>query len=384
MEKTFLKTKVLDRNYKALHGNKRFIINQGGSRSSKTYSLCQLFIAHAMSEPNERISIVRKTLPALRNTVMVDFFEILQEHNIYNKIAHNKTNNTYTFDNGSQVAFFSTDDEQKLRGRKHSIVWANEANELLHEEFMQLNMRCEGKFFVDFNPSENSSWIYDLPKEESITIKSTYRDNPFLPQSIINQIEDLKRTDEALYQIYALGERATSKSNIYSNWTFVKQRPERFQEYVYGLDFGYNHPTALIKVYWHEKDIYIEPVIYESYLTTSDLIERFKELDISTIKDIKADYARPEIIHELVLAGYNVTNASKEVKEGINNVKTFKVYCQDEDYLKREYENYMWKKVRDTITDEPVKLHDDAMDAIRYAVKHIKTEYYSDNGYLAF
>lgn len=384
MEKTFLKTKVLDRNYKALHGNKRFIINQGGSRSSKTYSLCQLFIAHAMSEPNERISIVRKTLPALRNTVMVDFFEILQEHNIYSKEAHNKTNNTYTFPNGSQVAFFSTDDEQKLRGRKHSIVWANEANELLHEEFMQLNMRCEGKFFVDFNPSENSSWIYDLPKEESITIKSTYRDNPFLPQSIINQIEDLKRTDEALYQIYALGERATSKANIYSNWTFCKQRPDRFQEYVYGLDFGYNHPTALIKVYWHEKDIYIEPVIYESYLTTSDLIERFKELGISTIKDIKADYARPEIIHELVLAGYNVTNASKEVKEGINNVKTFKVYCQDEDYLKREYENYMWKKVRDTITDEPVKLHDDAMDAIRYAVKHIKTEYYSDNGYLAF
>ena len=102
---------------------------------------------HCLQEPNQRVSIVRKTLPALRNTVMVDFLEIIQGMGIYRKDSHNKTNNTYTFPNGSQVAFFSTDDEQKLRGRKHSIVWANEANELLNDEFMQLNMRCEGQVF---------------------------------------------------------------------------------------------------------------------------------------------------------------------------------------------------------------------------------------------
>jgi phage terminase large subunit len=377
-------TGVFEDNHKALYSNKRFVVNQGGSRSSKTYSLCQLFILHCLTHPNERVSIVRKTLPALRNTVMVDFFEILQNMDIYNKESHNKTNNTYNFPNGSQIAFFSTDDEQKLRGRKHSIVWANEANELLAEEYLQLNMRCEGKFFVDFNPSENTSWIYELPKEETITIKSTYKDNPFLPQSIINQIEDLKRTDEALYQIYALGERAVSKSNIYSGWSFIKQKPERFQDYVYGLDFGYNHPSALVRVYWCEKDIYIEPVVYESYLTTTDLIERFKAFGIESHKDILADYSRPEIIAEMQIAGYNVNNANKEVKNGINNVKTFKVYCKEDENLKKEYDNYKWKKVKDTITDEPIKLHDDAMDAIRYAVQYIKEQYFSDSAYISF
>jgi phage terminase large subunit len=375
-------TGVFKLNHDALIGTKRFIVNQGGSRSSKTYSLCQLFILHCLSEEGQRISIVRKTLPALRNTVMVDFFEILQNMNIYSKEAHNKTNNTYTFPNGSQVAFFSTDDEQKLRGRKHSIVWANEANELLHEEFMQLNMRCEGKFFVDFNPSENSSWIYDLPEEDTITLKSTYKDNPFLPQSIINQIEDLKRTDESLYQIYALGERAVSKLNIYSNWEFVKQKPIRFQEYIYGLDFGYNHPTALVRVYWHENDIYIEPVLYESYLTTSDLIERFNNLGIDKNAEIQADYARPEIIQEMRNAGYNVNNASKEVKQGINYVKMFKVYAKDDENLIKEFDNYKWKKVKDNIMDEPVKLHDDAMDAIRYAVHFIRSNYFDNETYL--
>ena len=377
-------TRVFEDNRKALNGDKRFIVNQGGSRSSKTYSLCQLFIIHCLSNPGTRLSIVRKTLPALRNTVMVDFFEIIQEMGIYSKLSHNKTNNTYDFGNGSVVAFFSTDDEQKLRGRKHSVVWANEANELLHEEFMQLNMRCEGKFFVDFNPSENSSWIYDLPEEDTITIKSTYKDNPFLPDSIKNQIEDLKRTDEALYQIYALGEKAVSKSNIYSNWTFVKQKPHKFEQYVYGLDFGYNHPTALVRVYWHERDIYIEPVIYESYLTTTDLIERMNGLGTSKTTEIMADYARPEIIKEIEIAGYNILNASKEVKQGITNVKTFVVTCYDDANLVREYDNYKWKKVKDVIMDEPVKLHDDAMDAIRYAVQYITQNYYSDNSYIAF
>ena len=377
-------TGVWEQNKEALEGGKRFVVNQGGSRSSKTYSLCQLFILHCLQHSDERISIVRKTLPALRNTVMVDFFEIMQNMNIYHKSAHNKTNNTYTFPNGSQVAFFSTDDEQKLRGRKHSIVWANEANELLYDEFLQLNMRCEGKFFIDFNPSENTSWIYDLPEDDIITIKSTYKDNPFLPKSIIEQIEDLKRTDEALYQIYALGERAISKSNIYSNWTFVKEKPERFTQFVYGLDFGYNHPTALIKVWWHEKDIFIEPVLYESYLTTTDLIEKFKTLDVSQTVDMLADYSRPEIIAELQTANYNCNNAIKEVKKGIDGVKTFKVYCLEHDGLQKEYDNYKWKKVRDTITDEPIKLYDDALDAVRYAVAYIRSEYYTDNRYITF
>jgi phage terminase large subunit len=327
---------------------------------------------------------VRKTFPALRATVMRDFFEVLKDLELYEKASHNMSENIYRFDNGSIVEFFSVDDEQKIRGRKRDIGWCNEANELWFDDFQQLNMRTESKLIFDYNPSESSGWLYELPEAESVLIKSTYKDNPFLPESIKKQIEDLKRTDEALYQIYALGEKAISKSNIYTNWTFVQHRPSKFTQYVYGLDFGFNHPTALIRVYWHEKDIYIEPVVYESYLTTSDLIERFNNLGIDKSIDILADYSRPEIIAEMQIAGYNVNNANKVVKKGIDNVKTFGVMCQDDPRMKKEYDNYKWKKIGDTITDEPVKLFDDAMDAIRYATTFIKEMYFSDDGYIAF
>ena len=375
-------TQVFSWNWEALTSEKRFIINQGGSRSSKTYSLCQLLTVWCLQNPNKVVSIVRKTFPALRATVMRDFFEVLKDLNLYEKSSHNMSENIYRFPNGSLVEFFSIDDEQKVRGRKRDIGWCNEANELWFEDFQQLNMRTEYKLIFDYNPSDSSSWLYELPKDESVLIKSTYKDNPFLPESIKRQIEDLKRTDEALYQIYALGEKAISKSNIFNTWDFIPKRPERFTNFVYGLDFGYNHPTALMRVYWHDGDIFIEPVIYESYLTTSELIERFKQLNIENTVDILADYSRPEIIAEMQNAGFNVNNANKNVKSGINAVKTFKVWCQEDDNLKKEYNNYKWKKVGDNITDEPVKLYDDAMDAVRYAVMFIKEMYYTDDSYL--
>jgi phage terminase large subunit len=377
-------TVIFEKNFEAIAGDKRFIINEGGSRSSKTYSLCQLMIIYCLQNNNKVVSVIRKTFPALRATVLRDFIEILKDIGIYKQEAHNKSEHIYTFANGSMIEFFSVDNEQKIRGRKRDIAWLNEANELFFDDYTQINMRTEDKLIFDYNPSDSVSWLYELPKDESTLIKSTYRDNPFLPESIKLQIEDLKRTDEALYQIYALGEKATSKSNIYSNWLFVTHRPARFVKYVYGLDFGYNHPTALIRVYYCDNDIYIEPVIYESYLTTTMLIEKLGSLGIEQTVTILADYSRPEIIQEMNIAGYDVQNANKVVKKGIDNLKTFGVICQDDKAIKREYENYKWKKIGDFITDEPVKLFDDAMDAIRYATTHIRQEYYTDDSYYAF
>jgi len=137
-------------------------------------------------------------------------------------------------------------------------------------------------------------------------------------------------------------------------------------------------------VYWVDNDIFIEKVIYESYLTTTNLIDKMNQLGIEKHVTILADYSRPEIIAEMNNAGFDVQNANKVVKKGIDNIKTFGVFCEDNKEIKKEYDNYKWKKVGDIITDEPVKLFDDAMDAIRYAVTHIRQEYYTDDSYFAF
>ncbi len=178
-------TVIFEKNWDALHNNGvRFIVNEGGSRSSKTYSLCQLIIVYCLQNPNKVVSIVRKTFPALRATVMRDFFEIMKDLEIYEKANHNMSENIYKFPNGSIVEFFSVDDEQKVRGRKRDLGWCNEANELWYEDFQQLNMRTEFKMIFDYNPSDSSSWLYELPSEEKTVIKST----DLLKQEVLHSV----------------------------------------------------------------------------------------------------------------------------------------------------------------------------------------------------
>jgi phage terminase large subunit len=355
----------------SIMSDKRFILNQGSSRSSKTYSLCQTLILFAMENPDMVISVVRKTFPSLRATIMRDFFGLMKEYNLYNSKYHNKTEHTYTFSNGTVVEFFSVDNEAKVRGRKRHIILINEANELWDEDFQQLNMRTELCVIADYNPSSNDCWLYDLPQNDTKLIKSTFRLNPFLPKGIVAELYALKDKDDALWTIFGLGERAITRENIFNNFNYLEHKPERFKNYIIGLDFGYVHPTAMVKVWYHEDEIFIEEMIYESYLTSTDIIERTKNLGVTYSETIIADYARPEIIAEMQAANFTILNADKSVKGGINDVKHFKIYTNSKNVWK-EYENYRYKKIQGKVTEEPVKILDDTMDAIRYACRYIR------------
>lgn len=380
MELKIEHTTVFKRNFAELNDtSRRFIVNQGGSRSSKTYSLMQLVIVYCLTHPNKLVSIVRKTFPSLRGTVMREFFELLRDLDIYRVARHHKTTNEYRFENGSVVEFFSVDDEQKLRGRKRDILWANEANDLTFEEFNQLNMRTTEKLFFDFNPSDDEHWLYELVERDNSTlIKSTYTDNPFLSLDQVKEIEYLINVDENWYKIYALGEKPIPNTRIYTHFGRYSQLPAKVDDIVYGLDFGYNHPTVLVKAYLCDGEVYIEEMLYDTKLTSIDIVQRFIELGVEKGKYIYADYARPEIIEELRRSGFNMKEANKAVKEGINSVKTTKVYLDEKATNSwKEYKMYSWKTNGDRILDEPIKMYDDAMDAIRYAIHSSKGKKYN-------
>jgi phage terminase large subunit len=364
-------TNVFTRSLEALNNTDvRFIIEQGGSRSSKTYSLCQMIIVYCLTTPNKIISIIRKTFPTLRGTVMRDFFEVMNELNLYQVNQHNKTENIYRFPNGSMVEFFGADNEQKLRGRKRDILWINEANELNFEEFTQLNMRTTEKLIFDFNPSENFHWLYDLiMRKESVLIHSTYKDNPFLGESQINEIEELINYDESYYRIYALGEKGAAKTTIYTHWKYFEGDIETADMTIYGVDFGYNHPNCLIECKFKGNDVYVKELIYQSGLTSDDLVQRIKDLNIDKRLEIICDGARPEMIEDIKRAGFNAKVAIKEVKKGIDSVKSSGLFIDKSSVnLIKEIGSYKWKTDGDIILDEPVKKYDESMDAMRYAI----------------
>lgn len=383
-ELTIKHTNVFTRNYEALSDDKiRFVVNQGSTRSSKTYSLCQLIIVYCLNNPGKIVSIVRKSFPSLRGTVMRDMIEILNELKLYQEDRHNRTENLYSFANGAKIEFFSLDDAQKVRGRKRDVLWCNEANELSFEEYNQLNFRTSDKLFFDFNPSDTEHWLYDiLEKNDAVLIHSTYKDNTFLPNSLVKEIEDLINIDVDYYNIYALGLPSKSTHTIYNHQIKYIEELNRYDETIYGLDFGYKHPTALIECNFREDIVYCKEAIYETHLTSEDLIIKMKALNISKSIKIICDYARPEIIEDLRREGYNCLNAIKNVKEGIDAVKSYKVFYHHESTgLANEFRNYKWQSKGDRLLDEPVKLFDDALDALRYAVLFHKKNNRKSGGY---
>jgi len=362
-----------------LASNHRYILNVGGSRSGKTYAILQYILIYCLKNKDKVITIARKTFPSLRLGAYREFVDMLKTYGIYKGENHNKTNNFYNL-NGNTVQFISLDQAIKLRGLKHDLVFVDEVNEIEKDEADQLFMRTTERIIMAQNPSDALHWSLKLKSNpECLYLHSTYVDNPFLPQAIINQIESYRLTDEDLWNVYGLGLPAKNNELIYNHYNFYSDEDltikdsdgnehKLYDEIIFGLDFGYNHPTALVKVYINvdKRTIWCEEVIHSSYLTTNDLITLMRGLNIK--ERIYCDSAEPKTIEEIRRAGFDAVNSLKEVKEGIDCVKGCHFFIHRESVkIQEELRRYKWKMKGDIKTDEPIKLFDDALCAIRYA-----------------
>lgn len=352
------------------NSTKRISVFQGGTRSAKTYNILIWIIIYLCQSRNKVVTICRESMPSLRGTVMRDFFEILDSIGLYDVKNHNKTNSEYSL-NTNLIEFISIDDPQKIRGRKRNILFVNEANEINKEAWLQLAFRTTDKIILDYNPSDETHFIYDdiIPRDDCDFYISTYLDNPFLPKELIEEIERLRATDENYWNIYGKGLRGKSLEKIYTHWRNDIQFPTSFDETIYGLDFGYNNPSALVDYSFKDKDIYLTELLHESGLTNNDLIKKLKELIPNRNSYIYADCAEPARIEEIQREGFNIFPADKSVKDGIDYIKTQVLYLNPNSInLKKEFQSYSWKKDKNgKILDEPIKAFDHLPDAVRYA-----------------
>lgn len=322
-----------------------------------------------LQERGKTLSIVRQSMPSIKGTVLRDFIEILLKLNLYSEEHHNKTDQTYNL-NGNLVEFISVDQPHKIRGRKRTYLFMNEVTEMSYEAWVQLSMRTENKIVVDYNPSDEYHWIFDkvVTRDDADFHITTYKDNPFLAKDVIDEIERLKEADENYWLVYGLGQKGNQNDTIYTHWKPCNSLPEG--EVAYGLDFGFNVPTALVKCVFHENAVYAEELLYETKLTTNDLIERLREFDISQYDEIFCDAAEPKTIEEIVRAGYNAKPADKDVTEGIRKVKSMPLFVHKSSAnLIKELNNYKWKTDKNgKKIDEPVKFNDHIADGLRYCV----------------
>lgn len=369
-------------NYAALvhyHLNKRFIILQGGTRSGKTYSTVEFLIDFCLKylNANIRIAIVRKTRPSLKASVWKDFKTILQKKGIYSRKNENLTELTYSL-YGNSFEFFSVDQEEKVRGLSRDILYINEANEIEYEIAEQLLLRTNRLTILDLNPSSETDWIVEkieprIATGEAVKLITNYTHNPHLTAGIIAEILHLQKTDAQAWKVFGLGKRANGVAQIFTNYRILgeTERIESPIEPIYGIDFGYTSPSAIVKIQFFDRRIYCKVIAYKEQMSNLEIVEVLRTANVPRNAFVFADAEAADRIAELQYAFPNIRKSIKNVSAGIQFLKRFELVIDangDGAKMLQEIKAYRWKKSNlGVFLDEPVKAFDHSLDALRYA-----------------
>lgn len=364
---------------------KRINLLRGGGGSGKSTSLHQFFcIDKFLLEKNLEILVVRKTMTSLRLTAYRKMIELIDNLVGINnpKLQYNKSEAWVKY--GSNLMQFSgLDDSEKIKSTEWDYIFAEEQTDFTQDDFQMLNLRLKRsgnrnpQLFGAFNPIDAFHWIkteyYDKPHDNIAYHHSTYRHNPFINEETKKNYQSLKEQNHTLWLIYSEGEWGSLESLIYNNYKIDDTFPEHFDDIIYGYDFGFSNPCAVVKIGILDNEFYIEELLYESELTSSKFVDKLNELQVKKSAYQYGDSNRADYIDEIFKAGYNIRGAEKgagSVIEGIDIVKKQKLHIKQSSVnLLKELRAYSFKKDRnDHIIDEPIKFNDHLMDAMRYAI----------------
>jgi len=351
-----------------LSANKRITQHIGGTRSGKTYAILQYLIVKALQEP-QNITIVRRTVPSLKRSVIKDFKEIMQELGIWSNESYNISDRVYSFSNGALISFVNTDDAEKLRGVKSDILFIDEASEQHEEAYFQLSIRTTGEIILAFNPTVSPyHWLRNMDDAEQF--RTTYKNNPYLPDAMIKEIEALEHKNPKYYKIYGLGEYAPNEKAVFNNFQILEDFPTH-ELIGYGMDFGFSQdPTTLIAVHKHHDMLYCRELMYERGLTTNDIVRRLQSLNIGKT-EIWADSAEPRLIEEIYRSGFNIKPVKKgpdSIKFGISVLQNFGLVVDNKStHLIDELYGYEYATDKNgVVLDKPQGFNDHCIDALRY------------------
>lgn len=360
---------------------------EGGSRSSKTYSIIQFWIKYAREHQDRvgRVIVARLKATWITATVLKDFLDVLKDYGLYNKKNHNKSvgAGVYTLYT-TEFWFLGLDDEQRIHGMKSDAFWINEAVEASFDDYAQLMQRCSGFAILDYNPSYDEHWIYDkiCKREKTCYMHSTMLDNPLIPDNAKEQILSYEPTDyniqqgtadERKWQIYGLGKRASLEGLIYSNWGYCKEIPIGIKKRGYGMDFGFtNDFTGIVDCAFENNTLYLDEKCYLTHMESNDIIKFYKTIPPMKVMSESAD---PRLVKEIKNSGvkiYPIIKGAGSIEASISVMQGYRILITEKSVnLIKEIKNYTWQfdeKTKRFINKPADGQADHLLDASRYWV----------------
>ena len=375
-------TRVFDEIAKAYRDGYRGVDSRGGTRSTKTYSALQFLVFLAVALTRKLvISVVSETLPHLKKGAIRDFERILQDEGIISGSLRddarwNATDCFFQFATGTIIEFFSADAPGKVHGPSRDILFINEGQNIRWETANQLMIRTREFVIVDYNPT-HEFWAHTelAPDPRFKQIVSTYKDNRFLTQAQIEDIEKGKKNAN-WWRVYGLGLTGQLEGVIYQFEQIDRMPDSPGLVRIGGLDYGFtNSKTAGVDILAdvRRKKLYLDEMFYGSGMHNFDIIASLNAHGFPKKGPrLYADCAEPKANSEIKLAGFNVwpSDKGKEITFQISFIQGWEIYVtKTSTNIIHEFRNYLWDTDRDgNRLNHPIKDYDHAMDAFRYGV----------------
>ncbi|WP_027098282.1 PBSX family phage terminase large subunit [Clostridium paraputrificum] len=373
----------------------RYCIFYGGAGSGKSHFVFQRMVIKALND-KRKILVIRKNAVKCRDTCFTMLITALEFFNIKKYCKINQTMMNVELPNGSIFLLRGIDDPEKIKSLPDlTDIIIEEATELNQGDFLQLDIRLRHpkalnqEMVLMFNPISKQNWCYkkffgeNKIKDNIRILKTTYKDNRFLPESNISVLENLKYTDDVHYRVYCLGEFGTLNKLIFNKYQ-IKQDIELPADtrLVVGMDFGFtNDPTTAILIGYSQStnNLYILDEIYKTNMLTDDIYNAIKAKGLDKYRII-ADAADPRLIKELKLMGLKIEAAKKgsdSILHGITWLQARNIVIDNKcSNVLTELQNYTWEKDKktDEYINKPIDKFNHAIDAIRYAAEQFNTK----------
>lgn len=359
----------------------------GGAGSGKSVFIAQKLIIKALAS-KRKVLVIRKTQASQKLSCWRLILDTLSKWKILSKCTPRVSEMSIELPNGSMFYFKGLDDPEKIKSIVGiTDIWCEEATELTEDDYEQLTLRLRAnvpnlQMFVSFNPISKANWVYKrwfLQESDALILKTTYKDNRFLPADYIRELEAKINTNPTYYKIYALGEFCSLDKLVYSNW-----RVEDFNhadikgELIIGLDFGFiNDPTALVASILNEEDkiIYVFKE-WGSINKTNDEIAKIIDHLGFRKSMIIADSAEQKSIEEIRRLGIQRIKPSVKgpdsIIHGIQKLQQYQVIVHP-DCIETitELENYAWTKDKKSgeYINKPIDEFNHFLDALRYSLQ---------------
>jgi phage terminase large subunit len=244
------------------------IIHEGGRASGKSDGIAQFLITLTYST-KKRILLMRKVEKSIRNSSYKLIYDYVRKWNLSDFFKFVPSMLTIKVLNGSEFICMGFDEAEKIKSIANiDVVWIEEATEITLEDFETLLFTIRGqgikRIILSFN-RKLGNWTEDYffyangqfkERPDVYHLHTTFKDNKFLSVADIQRFERLKIEDPRKYDKIALGLPVKLEGLVYENWDVFKGEFPICREELYGLDFGYTDPKALVRCGRIGKDLY--------------------------------------------------------------------------------------------------------------------------------